>query len=118
MRYITRFFVILLALCAAYTTPVDSRHSLLVGAIRWDGWSDTPIGHETDRALGRRKWRYRLPFFASEVSETEVRTRADSQEVMGSGDRLCPRGRPRLWGLQPQSRRRAEEPRPLSVELA
>jgi hypothetical protein len=61
-------------------------HRLLIGAIRWDAWiGDVPgydVGREVERSLGPARWHHRLPFYAQEVSSTEVRVRANTQAVM------------------------------------
>ena len=55
----------------------------VVGAIRWDGWQDGgPIGDANVALLGPKKWRYRLPFYGREISETQVQLRENSQAVM------------------------------------
>ncbi len=60
-----------------------------VGAIRWDAWvGETPdvpgydVGVQVERSLGPKHWHYRLPFFAQELSSTEVRVRGATQDVM------------------------------------
>src|SRR3989344_4344683 len=57
-------------------------HSSIIGAIRWDAWHDGQVGQEVERVLGPKKWRYRLPFFGQEISDTKVILRADTQAVM------------------------------------
>ena len=58
----------------------------MTGAIRWDAWiGDAPgydVGREVERSLAPLRWRHRLPFYAQEVSSTEVRVRANTQAVM------------------------------------
>jgi hypothetical protein len=52
----------------------------LVGAIRWDFWFK---GSPTIRkALGDRRWRYRLPFFAQVHNDGSVEVNGDRQEVV------------------------------------
>jgi len=51
---------------------------VLVGAIRWDGWTkDSKWGNNLKPA----QWNYRLPFYAKD-SEGAFEVRSDSQEVM------------------------------------
>lgn len=61
----------------------------VVGAIRWDAWvGETPetpgydVGLQVERSLGPKEWHYRLPFFAKEISDTEVRVRGNNQAIM------------------------------------
>jgi hypothetical protein len=58
----------------------------LVGAIRWDAWfgvnSTTTVGQEVERSLSPPQWHYRLPFFAKEISPTEIQVRSNVQSVM------------------------------------
>jgi hypothetical protein len=58
----------------------------LIGAIRWDGWiGDVPgydVGRQVERSLGPLKWHARLPFYAEELSPTDVRVRANTPVVM------------------------------------
>jgi Glycosyltransferase WbsX len=60
----------------------------IVGAIRWDAWfGDNPtttVGHEVERSLSPSQWHYRLPFFAKEISPTQVQVRSNVQSVMDS----------------------------------
>jgi hypothetical protein len=54
------------------------------GAIRWDAWHGRKgaPGRAVEKALGPSEWRYRVPFFARVISETEVSIDGSSQEVM------------------------------------
>jgi len=60
----------------------DTTNTPIVGAIRWDAWHDGQVGREVEKVLGPKKWRYRLPFFSQEISDTKVFLRADTQAVM------------------------------------
>jgi len=51
----------------------------IVGAIRWDGWSQWG---RFEICFDPPEWRYRLPFFAEVTADDKVRVREDSQEVM------------------------------------
>jgi hypothetical protein len=51
----------------------------LVGAIRWDAWTDWGL---YSGALAPRQWHYRLPFYAKIVSDSQVQVRGDNAEVM------------------------------------
>jgi hypothetical protein len=68
------------------TPRATDPHRLLIGAIRWDAWiGDVPgygVGREVERSLGPARWHDRLPFYAQEVSSTEVRVRANTQPTM------------------------------------
>lgn len=68
----------------AVITPLSTElsNTPIVGAIRWDAWHDGPVGREVEKVLGPKKWRYLLPFFGQEISDTEVLVRADTQAVM------------------------------------
>ena len=46
----------------------------LVGAIRWDAWIGNAysVGQAVNKSLGPEHWHYRLPYFGSEVSATQV----------------------------------------------
>ncbi|MDI7275658.1 MAG: hypothetical protein QME94_06735 [Anaerolineae bacterium] len=61
-----------------------SRGRTIVGAIRWDAWfGDKGVpGMAVERSLGPKHWHYRLPFYAVEVSDSQVLVRADTQEIM------------------------------------
>lgn len=65
-------------------TPFSARP--VVGAIRWDAWigpvPSYDVGLQVERSLGPQRWHTRLPFFAEELSATEVRIRANTQAVM------------------------------------
>lgn len=70
------------------TRPAKPSHPP-VGAIRWDAWvGETPeapgydVGVQVERSLGPKRWHYRLPFFAQEISDDEVRVRESTQAVM------------------------------------
>jgi hypothetical protein len=58
----------------------------LVGSIRWDGWiGPVPgydVGLQVETSLGPQRWHTLLPFFAEELSRTEVRIRANTQAGM------------------------------------
>ena len=58
----------------------------VVGAIRWDAWVGAvpgyDVGLQVERSLGPERWHTRLPFFAEELSATEVRIRANTQAIM------------------------------------
>lgn len=51
----------------------------LIGAIRWDAWHQVPAGDvyapvlAMERSLGPKQYQHRLPFFATVVSDREVR---------------------------------------------
>ena len=56
----------------------------IVGAIRWDAWfGELGVpGKAVEKSLGPKKWHYRLPFFAKEISDTQVEIRGNTQEIM------------------------------------
>ena len=55
----------------------------VVGAIRYDAWQNGgPLGDAAVASLGPKKWRYRLPFYGTEISDTQVQLRENSQAVM------------------------------------
>jgi hypothetical protein len=77
---LTLLFVLV---CAARAEePVRQR--CVVGAIRWDAWHGERggPGKAVEKSLGPKHWHSRLPFYAKEVSDSQVEVRADSQEVM------------------------------------
>jgi hypothetical protein len=85
--------ITLLVLCLSFSRSFSvegsSKKSLtrpVVGAIRWDAWiGPAPgydVGLQVERSLGPQRWHTRLPFFAEELSATEVRIRANTQLVM------------------------------------
>ncbi len=94
VRCVRHGWMVAIVLCACvhaprptYVPPTTTRP--LVGAIRWDAWvGDTPempgydVGLQVERSLGPKQWHDRLPFFAQEISDTEVRVRANTQAVM------------------------------------
>ena len=76
-------------ICQALETQARPRS--VVGAIRWDAWHGdagyTPGAPETpgmsvERSLGPQHWHYRLPFYATVLSEQKVEVRGNSQKVM------------------------------------
>lgn len=76
-----------MALAAAIAAPQASgteTRRALVGAIRWDAWHGDRggAGQAVQRSLGPKRWHYRLPFFATVVSDTQVRIDGASQSVM------------------------------------
>jgi len=56
----------------------------LAGAIRWDAWHGQRgiPGRAVEASLSPAKWRYRLPFFARVVSDSQVSIDGASQQVM------------------------------------
>lgn len=56
----------------------------LVGAIRFDAWQsgESPVGDDFIAQLGPRQWRYRLPSFGTEISDTQVRMDEATQANM------------------------------------
>ncbi len=61
-----------------------ARQRPLVGAIRWDAWHGQRgvPGRAVENSLSPAKWHYRLPFFASVISDKEVSIDGATQEVM------------------------------------
>jgi hypothetical protein len=57
-----------------------------IGAIRWDAWFGpsalSVAGSAMETALGPDTWRYRLPFFGTEVNGTTVTVRGNAQATM------------------------------------
>lgn len=55
-----------------------------VGAIRWDAWvgDASPVGLAVEKSLSPAHWHYRLPFFAKELSASQVQVRGNTQAVM------------------------------------
>jgi len=83
--------LVLLALASCPATPPPrtvqkAKRETVVGAIRWDAWyGDVPghdVGLQVERSLGPMQWHYRLPFYAREVSSTEVHVRGNMPDVM------------------------------------
>ncbi len=77
----------LIALIALLLTSFDSScaadDTLIVGAIRWDGWyGDGGVVKELEVSLGQPKYHYRLPWFAQVLSEGKVAINGDSQAIM------------------------------------
>lgn len=65
--------------------PVDARTAPpapLVGAIRWDAWTGGEVTVQVERALGPKKYHWRLPWFAEVFGDGKVRIRGGRQEVM------------------------------------
>ena len=75
----------------------------VVGAIRWDAWiGPVPgydVGLQVERSLGPQRWHTRLPFFAEEVSSTEVRIRANTQAIMDQEIAYAHRARLDYWAF-------------------
>jgi hypothetical protein len=69
-----------------HARATDPPYRPVIGAIRWDAWigdvAGYDVGREVERSLAPLRWRYRLPFYAQEISPTEVRVRASTQTVM------------------------------------
>lgn len=55
-----------------------------VGAIRWDAWYGDidAVGAYVEEALTPQQWRYRLPFFAKEISSSQVTIHGNTTAVM------------------------------------
>jgi hypothetical protein len=88
-------FLVYLLACApscASSSPPPRRTATapaarpLVGAIRWDAWfgddTTSTVGREVEQSLAPPEWHGRLPFFAAEVSPTQVQVRSNRQSVM------------------------------------
>jgi len=65
---------------------IITRHSPLVGAIRWDGWvgknGSWQIGPIVERTLGPAKFHYRAPFFSQVISTDSLFIDGTTQEIM------------------------------------
>ena len=74
------------ALCVlACRTAIDARPT--VGVIRWDAWNQVNGAYDAvsecvQIALAPERYQYRLPFYASVLSPTNVSFDADAQSVM------------------------------------
>jgi hypothetical protein len=78
-----KLLIVLTAAALAGQPPAPHARPL-VGAIRWDAWhgkAGVP-GRAVETSLGPARWHYRLPFFATEISEDEVSIDGSSQQVM------------------------------------
>ena len=64
--------------------PAPRSQPIRVGAIRWDAWygAADSTGAYVEQALAPAEWRYRLPFFATELNATAVNTNGSSIAVM------------------------------------
>lgn len=78
---------------ALFCLSVTCSVAATVGAIRWDAWVGDELNSEYDspdfrhgiwneEAVYHEKWRCRLPFYASNISRTNVRIRCTTQSVM------------------------------------
>jgi hypothetical protein len=65
-------------------TPDPTRAKPIVGAIRWDAWVGdlSDVGLMVEKTLAPQHWHYRLPFYAKEISSTQVQVRGATQEIM------------------------------------
>lgn len=83
---ITFFYVIFLAF-STVSTGVNVNRRPSIGIIRWDAWNlfqnqYDPISFYLHRALSPEKFHYRIPFYASVVSPTNISFNGDMQRVM------------------------------------
>lgn len=77
-----RYLVLALPLCLVCHGLAADRP--VVGAIRWDAWHGKKglPGQAVETSLGPQRWHFRLPFFATVVSDHEVRIDGASQAVV------------------------------------
>jgi len=68
-----------LAAPAAPQTSAAGTDRPLVGAIRWDAWTDWRL---YQNALAPKQWHSRLPFYARTLADGKVEVRGDSLQVM------------------------------------
>ncbi|UJR14207.1 hypothetical protein I4U23_001200 [Adineta vaga] len=69
------------------STGTNEKHRPAVGVIRWDAWNlfkdqYDPISFYLHRALSPEKFHYRIPFYASILSPTNISFNGDRQIVM------------------------------------
>ncbi|KAL0478515.1 penE [Acrasis kona] len=80
-----RFLIVSTLICALYA--LKERPS--IGIIRWDAWNQVDgqydeISFFEHRAMSPLAHHYKLPFYATELSPTNVSYNADSQSIMDS----------------------------------
>jgi hypothetical protein len=75
--------ILLFFLSCSKDTKIENDR-LIVGAIRWDGWSGGPaeVNQILHRTLAPQKFHDRIPFFGKEVSSDSVQVADSSQQVM------------------------------------
>ena len=61
------------------TQPTTSSTRPLIGAVRWDWWTDN--FECTTKWLAPNKWHYKAPFFAVETGENSLELKGSTQEV-------------------------------------
>lgn len=64
------------------SASVPARPHTTVGVIRWDLWSEHNQSNSLVVGLSQPRWRYRLPFYATNLGEETVTIREDRQSVM------------------------------------
>jgi hypothetical protein len=83
----TAFFNVIFLLSVSIATAVNIKPRPSVGVIRWDAWNlfndqYDPISYYLHRALSPEKFHFRIPFYASVVSPTNISFNGDMQNVM------------------------------------
>ena len=66
-------------------TNSDIKARPVVGAIRWDAWHNPDKGsaaREVERSLSPKKYHWRAPFFSEILSDTAIRIKGYTQEVV------------------------------------
>ena len=68
--------------CVSVPAARPARAKPIVGAIRMDAWQPGPFDSTHIAQLGPAQWRYRLPFYGTEVNSTRVAMNEATQAVM------------------------------------
>ncbi|CAF3112048.1 unnamed protein product [Rotaria socialis] len=81
------FFYVISVVSIAISTEIAINNRPSVGIIRWDAWNlfnnqYDPISFYLHRALSPEKFHYRIPFYASVLSPTNISFNGDLQNVM------------------------------------
>ncbi|CAF1124312.1 unnamed protein product [Rotaria sordida] len=81
------FFYIIFFISVSISTKININNRPSVGVIRWDAWNlfnsqYDPISFYLHRALSPEKFHYRIPFYATVLSSTNISFNGDLQSVM------------------------------------
>ncbi len=81
------YFSVIFLVSISISSELDVKQSPSVGVIRWDAWNlyhgqYDAISYYLHRALSPEEFHYRIPFYVSVVSPTNISFNGDQQEIM------------------------------------
>ncbi|CAF5098532.1 unnamed protein product, partial [Rotaria sp. Silwood1] len=81
------FFYVIFHVSVSGANKINTNYRPSIGVIRWDAWNLVngqydAISFYLHRALSPEKFHYRIPFYASVLSPTNISFNGDLQSVM------------------------------------